>query len=105
MVNHPACGVLISPKLLSTLGDGLRSIYVESLEGAIQKFAPVHINTSEIAEPATAGSDETPTNTRIKAVSNAIWLTITVRPVGGITFSFTATMVARSAVISVLGPG
>ena len=91
----------------ATIGDGPGSIYVESLEGAIQKFVPVYINTSEIAEPATAGSDETPpvlpVNTPINAVSNESWLTITGESGGAITFSFAATTVAKSAVISVLG--
>jgi hypothetical protein len=91
----------------ATIGDGPGSIYVESLEGAIQKFVPVYIDTSEIADPATAGSDETPpvlpVNTPINAVSNESWLTITGESGGAITFSFAATTVARSAVISVLG--
>ena len=88
-------------------GDGIGNIYAETPQRAIQEFTPVFVNTTAKVEPASAGSDQLapviPASTQFTAVSDSPWLTITGQSDGAVSFSFTATNVARSGHISLLG--
>jgi hypothetical protein len=73
----------------------------------MQKLTPTFVNTSNVSEPAAAGSDRLPpvipSSTQLNATSDSPWLTITSQTNGVVSFSFTAATAARNANITLLG--
>jgi hypothetical protein len=98
-------GLVASAVASQVLGDGLGNIYL-SLQGANVKFTPVFVDTTNVSEPAAAGSDQLPpvlpSTTTLNAVSDSAWLTITGQTNGVVSFSFSGATAARTAHITVL---
>ena len=91
-------------------GDGVGNIYLMNWNASgarvNEKFTSVFVDTTNLSEPANAGSDQLlpvlPATTALNAVSDSSWLTITSQANGIVSFSFTATSESRTAHITLL---